>query len=120
MILTELLCCQMDAVGQNLPEMTFTYSHIECILYALGVGMSTKEPDHLKFLYENHADFSVLPTFGVIPSQASMMSGGLSSLPGLNIDMTRVKQSSCLPTTQSHTHTHTREHSTAGLLSQET
>ncbi|XP_041958062.1 peroxisomal multifunctional enzyme type 2 [Alosa sapidissima] len=80
----------MDAVGQTLPEMTFTYSHIECILYALGVGMSTKEPDHLKFLYENNADFSVLPTFGVIPSQASMMSGSLSSVPGLNLDMTRL------------------------------
>ncbi|XP_031425960.1 peroxisomal multifunctional enzyme type 2 [Clupea harengus] len=80
----------MDAVGQTLPEMTFSYSHIQCILYALGVGMSTKEPDHLKFLYENNEDFSVLPTFGVIPSQASMLSGGLSSVPGLNLDMTRL------------------------------
>ncbi|XP_063050873.1 peroxisomal multifunctional enzyme type 2 [Engraulis encrasicolus] len=80
----------MDAIGQKLPEMTFSYSHIECILYALGVGMSTKEPDHLKFLYENHADFSVLPSFAVIPAQASMMSGELASVPGFNFDMTRL------------------------------
>ncbi|MBN3310730.1 DHB4 enzyme, partial [Amia calva] len=78
------------AVGQKMPEMVFTYSHTECILYALGVGMSTKDPDHLKFLYEGHEEFSCLPTFGVIPSQASMMSGGLNDIPGLNLDLTRL------------------------------
>lgn len=45
-----------------------------------------------RFLYEGHPDFSCLPTFGVIPSQSSMMDGGLSSVPGLNIDFTRVRQ----------------------------
>lgn len=44
-----------------------------------------------RFLYEGHQDFSCLPTFGVIPSQAAMMDGGLSSIPGLNIDFTQVK-----------------------------
>uniref|UniRef100_A0A3P9HUZ7 Hydroxysteroid (17-beta) dehydrogenase 4 n=1 Tax=Oryzias latipes TaxID=8090 RepID=A0A3P9HUZ7_ORYLA len=78
------------AVGQKLPTSSFSYSHTQCILYALGVGMSTKDPDHLRFLYEGHPDFSCLPTFGVIPSQSSIMDGGLSSVPGLNIDFTRV------------------------------
>uniref|UniRef100_W5KZV0 Peroxisomal multifunctional enzyme type 2 n=1 Tax=Astyanax mexicanus TaxID=7994 RepID=W5KZV0_ASTMX len=78
------------AVGAVLPEMTFTYTPMRSILYALGVGMSTKEPDHLKFLYEGHEDFSCLPTFGVIPAQASMMEGGLSTVPGLNFDPTRL------------------------------
>ncbi|XP_019742590.1 peroxisomal multifunctional enzyme type 2 [Hippocampus comes] len=78
------------AVGQKLPATTFSFSHTQCILYALGVGMSTKDPDHLRFLYEGHPDFSCLPTFAVIPSQAAMMDGGLSSLPGLKIDFTRV------------------------------
>uniref|UniRef100_A0AAZ3PZI8 Hydroxysteroid 17-beta dehydrogenase 4 n=1 Tax=Oncorhynchus tshawytscha TaxID=74940 RepID=A0AAZ3PZI8_ONCTS len=78
------------AVGQKLPESTFSYSQTQCILYALGVGMSTKDDDHLKFLYEGHEDFSCLPTFGVIPSQAAMMDGGLGSVPGLNFDFTRL------------------------------
>lgn len=52
--------------------------------------MSTKDDDHLKFLYEGHEDFSCLPTFGVIPSQAAMMDGGLGSVPGLNFDFTRL------------------------------
>uniref|UniRef100_A0A7N8YM47 Peroxisomal multifunctional enzyme type 2 n=1 Tax=Mastacembelus armatus TaxID=205130 RepID=A0A7N8YM47_9TELE len=87
------------AVGQKLPQSTFSFNHMQCILYALGVGMSTKDPDHLrlkyiqdpkKFLYEGHSDFSCLPTFGVIPSQAAMMEGGLSAVPGLNIDFTQV------------------------------
>uniref|UniRef100_A0A8C7DCW2 Peroxisomal multifunctional enzyme type 2 n=1 Tax=Oncorhynchus kisutch TaxID=8019 RepID=A0A8C7DCW2_ONCKI len=76
--------------GEKLPESTFSYSQTQCILYALGVGMSTKDDDHLKFLYEGHEDFSCLPTFGVIPSQAAMMDGGLGSVPGLNFDFTRL------------------------------
>uniref|UniRef100_A0A7N6A3M9 Peroxisomal multifunctional enzyme type 2 n=1 Tax=Anabas testudineus TaxID=64144 RepID=A0A7N6A3M9_ANATE len=81
---------QTEAVGKKLPPTTFSFDHTQCILYALGVGMSTKDPDHLRFLYEGHADFSCLPTFGVIPSQAAMMGGGLSTVPGLNIDFTQV------------------------------
>uniref|UniRef100_A0AAQ5Y4X4 Hydroxysteroid (17-beta) dehydrogenase 4 n=1 Tax=Amphiprion ocellaris TaxID=80972 RepID=A0AAQ5Y4X4_AMPOC len=77
-------------MGQKLPPTTFSFTHTQCILYALGVGMSTKDPDHLRFLYEGSPDFSCLPTFGVIPSQAAMMEGGLSSVPGLNIDFTQV------------------------------
>ncbi|KAL7885071.1 hypothetical protein AOLI_G00078410 [Acnodon oligacanthus] len=79
-----------EAVGKVLPQMTFTYTHLQCILYALGVGMSTKDPDQLKFLYEGHEDFSCLPTFGVIPAQVSMLEGGLSSVPGLSFDPTRL------------------------------
>uniref|UniRef100_A0A8C1ZF42 Hydroxysteroid (17-beta) dehydrogenase 4 n=1 Tax=Cyprinus carpio TaxID=7962 RepID=A0A8C1ZF42_CYPCA len=77
-----------SAVGQTLPEMSFSYTHMNCILYALGVGMSTREPDHLKFLYEGHQDFSCLPTFGVIPALSAMT--GLGSVPDLNIDFTRL------------------------------
>ncbi|KAM4809559.1 peroxisomal multifunctional enzyme type 2 [Rhinophrynus dorsalis] len=79
-----------QAIGQKLPATVYNYSHMQPILYALGVGMSTRDPDHLKFLYEGSEDFCCLPTFGVILSEASFMSGGLSSVPGLNIDFTRV------------------------------
>ncbi|XP_060736775.1 peroxisomal multifunctional enzyme type 2 [Tachysurus vachellii] len=79
-----------EAVGKFLSEMTFNYTNMHCILYALGVGMSTREADHLKFLYEGHEEFSCLPTFGVIPGMASMLDGGLSSVPGLNFDPTKL------------------------------
>ncbi|XP_053557568.1 peroxisomal multifunctional enzyme type 2 isoform X1 [Bombina bombina] len=79
-----------QAIGQKLPPTVFSYSHVQPVLYALGVGMSTKDPDHLKFLYEGSEDFCCLPTFGVILSQASLMGGGLSSVPGLSIDFTRL------------------------------
>ncbi|XP_005794986.1 peroxisomal multifunctional enzyme type 2 [Xiphophorus maculatus] len=79
-----------DAIGQKLPSTSFSFTSNQCILYALGVGMSTKDPDSLRFLYEGHQDFSCLPTFGVIPSQATIMGGGLSSIPGLSIDFTQV------------------------------
>ncbi|KAM5192020.1 peroxisomal multifunctional enzyme type 2 [Mantella aurantiaca] len=78
------------AIGQKLPSTVYSYTHIQPILYALGVGMSTKDPDHLKFLFESSDEFGCLPTFGVILSQAAFMGGGLSSVPGLNIDFTRV------------------------------
>lgn len=41
---------QSLAVGQKLPVSSFTFTHTQCILYALGVGMSTKEPDHLRYV----------------------------------------------------------------------
>ncbi|KAM9476273.1 peroxisomal multifunctional enzyme type 2 [Clarias gariepinus] len=79
-----------EAVGKVLPEMTFSYTHMHCILYALGVGMTTRELNHLKFLYEGHEEFSCLPTFGVISAQASMLNGELGSVSGLNFDLTRL------------------------------
>uniref|UniRef100_A0A3B4B1D4 Hydroxysteroid (17-beta) dehydrogenase 4 n=1 Tax=Periophthalmus magnuspinnatus TaxID=409849 RepID=A0A3B4B1D4_9GOBI len=88
--LTPSSLSQNPAVGHKLAQSQFTYSHMQCILYALGVGMSTKDPDSLRFLYENHPEFSCLPTFGVIVSQDALMRGGLMSVPGLNIDLTQV------------------------------
>ncbi|KYO20545.1 peroxisomal multifunctional enzyme type 2 [Alligator mississippiensis] len=77
-------------VGYKLPPLMYKYTHLEPILYALGVGMSTKDPDHLKFLFEGNEEFCCLPSFGVIPAQASMLDGGLTSVPGLNIDFTKL------------------------------
>ncbi|XP_043567448.1 peroxisomal multifunctional enzyme type 2 [Chiloscyllium plagiosum] len=78
-----------EAVGKKIPFTEYTYTNLEPILYALGVGMTTKDPDHLKFLFERNEEFSCLPTFGVIPAQG-FMNGALASIPGLNIDFTKV------------------------------
>ncbi|XP_009990248.1 PREDICTED: peroxisomal multifunctional enzyme type 2-like, partial [Tauraco erythrolophus] len=76
-------------VGRELGTNVYKYTHLEPILYALGVGMSTKDPDHLKFLFEGSEDFCCLPSFGVIPAQTSMFSG-IPSLLGLNIDLAKM------------------------------
>ena len=78
------------AIGQKLPAFDMKYTDTEVILYALGVGVSTKQEDHLKFLYEHHEDFSVLPTYSVI--LASMASRGMftGQIPGLGIDITKI------------------------------
>uniref|UniRef100_A0A1A8QGH1 Peroxisomal multifunctional enzyme type 2 n=1 Tax=Nothobranchius pienaari TaxID=704102 RepID=A0A1A8QGH1_9TELE len=78
------------AAGQTLSTTSFSYDHLQCILYALGVGMSTKDPDHLKFLYEGHPDFSCLPTFGVIPSFSAIMGGQILQIPGMDINLAQV------------------------------
>ncbi|XP_078252425.1 peroxisomal multifunctional enzyme type 2 isoform X1 [Rhinoraja longicauda] len=79
----------IEAIGKRLSAPEYTYTNLQPILYALGVGMTTKDPDHLKFLFEKNEEFSCLPSFGVIPAQAVML-GGLASVPGLNIDFTKV------------------------------
>ncbi|NWU46720.1 DHB4 enzyme, partial [Dromas ardeola] len=76
-------------VGRELATNVYKYTHLEPILYALGVGMSTKDPDHLKFLFEGSEEFCCLPSFGVIPAQTSMFDG-VPSIPGLNIDLAKV------------------------------
>lgn len=49
--------------------LEFTYGEREAILYALGVGCKRTDT---QFVYENDVNFSVLPTFGVIPSFTAM------------------------------------------------
>lgn len=41
------------------------------------VGVSTREPNHLRFVYENDEHFQVLPTFGVVPSLTALFDLGL-------------------------------------------
>ncbi|ELT96452.1 hypothetical protein CAPTEDRAFT_152017 [Capitella teleta] len=72
------------AIGYNIPAATFTYSERDVIIYNLGVGVSTQQEDSLKFLFEMHQDFCVLPSFMVIPSMLGL--GGISSVPGLDIN----------------------------------
>lgn len=81
----------LSAVGVNLKARSFTYNAKDVILYALGVGVSTEDENGLQFLYENSEDFSPLPTFGIVPSQATMMGGELwSQIPGWPVDFTKL------------------------------
>ena len=43
---------------------------LQCVLCACAVGVTVSRQDmsDLKFLYEGHEDFSVLPSYAVIPA----------------------------------------------------
>ncbi|OBS73889.1 hypothetical protein A6R68_15572 [Neotoma lepida] len=82
------------AVGYRLPSFSSSYTELQSIMYALGVGASVKNPKDMKFVYEGSADFSCLPTFGVIIAQKSMMNGGLADVPGLSIDFAKISAAS--------------------------
>ena len=58
--------------------------------YLLAVGYTTKDEDYLKFLFEGSPDFSVVPSFAVIPAQAASFGMFTGGVPGLNIDPTKV------------------------------
>ncbi|GAB1301714.1 Peroxisomal multifunctional enzyme type 2 [Apodemus speciosus] len=77
------------AVGRKLPSFSSSYTELQSIMYALGVGASVRNPKDLKFVYEGSADFSCLPTFGVIVAQKSLMNGGLAEIPGLSINLAK-------------------------------
>ncbi len=55
-------------------NVKFSYDFKSAIMYALSLGVSTANEKNLKFLYENHPEFSVLPSFGVIPAFGSLFS----------------------------------------------
>ncbi|XP_008845234.1 peroxisomal multifunctional enzyme type 2 [Nannospalax galili] len=78
------------AIGYKFPSFSSSYTELQSIMYALGVGASVKNPKDLKFVYEGSADFSCLPTFGVIVAQKSIMDGGLAEIPGLSINLAKV------------------------------
>ncbi|XP_047634441.1 peroxisomal multifunctional enzyme type 2 [Phacochoerus africanus] len=80
----------VEAVGYKFPPFSSSYTEMDTIMYALGVGASIKEPKDLKFIYEGNSDFSCLPTFGVILAQKSLGGGGLAEIPGLSVNFTKV------------------------------
>lgn len=55
----------------------YEYTHRDVILYNLGLG--AKRTD-LPYVYENHDDFQVIPTFGVIPPFNATAPYGISDL----------------------------------------
>lgn len=75
-------------VGASLPETTYSWDEREVILYNLGVGAGDPpdDPSELKYVYES--DLVPIPTFATIPPFEMMM--GIGSIPGLDLDLTRV------------------------------
>lgn len=73
-------------------EGSFSYTNRDAILYALGVGATTQYPSDLKYLYEGHEDFSVLPSYGVLPGLMAVMGSEitLNAIPGKDIDLSMV------------------------------
>lgn len=58
----------LSVVGEPLPASRFACTWRECALYALGVG----ETD-LRYTWEGHPDFAVLPSFAVVPTMPAVM-----------------------------------------------
>ncbi|KAL4227624.1 hypothetical protein ACF0H5_013065 [Mactra antiquata] len=78
------------AKAAKFKSMTYEYGPKDAILYALGVGYTTKDEDYLKFLFEGSEDFSVVPSFAVLPAQASSTGLFTGGIPGMNIDITKI------------------------------
>ncbi|XP_073827829.1 peroxisomal Multifunctional enzyme type 2 [Musca autumnalis] len=73
-------------------EDTFKYGSKDLIVYALGVGATTKNSNDLRFLYENDPDFSAIPTYFVMPGLMLSMTSSLVStaLPEGKADLTNI------------------------------
>ncbi|KAL7745770.1 hypothetical protein ACLKA6_009966 [Drosophila palustris] len=76
----------------NAIEDSFSFGNKELILYALGIGASTKNSNDSRFLYENDADFSAIPSFFVMPGLMLTMSSSLvsSALPNTQADLSNI------------------------------
>ncbi|EDW57421.1 peroxisomal multifunctional enzyme type 2 [Drosophila virilis] len=86
-VLENLKSGDKDAV-----EDSFTFGNRELILYALGIGASTKNGNDMRFLYENDVDFSPIPSFFVLPGLMVTMSSPLVSnaLPNSGADLSNI------------------------------
>merc|ERR1711962_571154 len=80
----------LDAVGFVSSPTLYDYTFKDIILYALGIGVSTKDKYGLRYLYENHADFAPLPTFSVIPAMSGLDGLVTGQVPGLNFHLASV------------------------------
>ncbi|KAK0175663.1 hypothetical protein PV327_009395 [Microctonus hyperodae] len=69
-----------------------TYSNRDVILYALSVGATVENSCDYPYLYENHENFSVLPTFYIIYGAWGAISSNMltNSLPNRQINLAGV------------------------------
>ncbi|XP_036317484.1 LOW QUALITY PROTEIN: peroxisomal multifunctional enzyme type 2 [Rhagoletis pomonella] len=71
---------------------TFKYTNKDLIVYALGIGATVKDGNDLKFLYENHPEFSAIPSYFVLPGLLLNMTSHIvaDALPSGKADLTNV------------------------------
>ena len=69
-----------------------TYNYRDTILYALGVGATVEEPSDLRYLYENHENFAVLPAFYVLHAPIYCIASSIfeENLPNFQLDPTKI------------------------------
>jgi len=74
------------ALSHKLEPSTTSYTERDVILYALGVGEggNATDPNSLRFTYENHSEFSPLPTMAVVFPFTVMTQ--IMSVPGLTFN----------------------------------
>ena len=68
------------------------YRSIDKNLFLFLVGISVNDDDGLKYLYEGHEEFSVLPTYGIIIAMDAILKHGIftGGIPGLSFDLSKV------------------------------
>ncbi|XP_058445687.1 peroxisomal multifunctional enzyme type 2-like isoform X2 [Malaya genurostris] len=78
--------------GENSVTESFKFNFKDVILYALGVGATVTDENDLRFLYENHPDFSAIPTFFILPGLLSVMGSNLTAtaIPHASFDLTNI------------------------------
>ncbi|XP_063242604.1 peroxisomal multifunctional enzyme type 2 [Bacillus rossius redtenbacheri] len=76
-----------SAASGNTAVDVLSYDKRDVILYALGIGATVNNSEDLKFLYEGHEDFSVVPTFLILPAIITLMGSSISmtALPGKDL-----------------------------------
>ncbi|GLB40189.1 putative NAD-P-binding protein [Lyophyllum shimeji] len=70
-----------EAKKEQAPEVDYSYTERDVILYNLGVGATEKE---MQWVYEGDDQFAALPTFGVVPQFAASSGISLDWLPNFN------------------------------------
>jgi len=57
-----------EVIGSRFKDVVFRYTRRDAILYALAIGVSTKQSDYMRFLHEAERNFTVFPTFALTPA----------------------------------------------------
>nr|XP_018917446.1 PREDICTED: peroxisomal multifunctional enzyme type 2 isoform X1 [Bemisia tabaci] len=73
-------------------ESVFEFRSKDSIIYNIGIGANVQNPSELKFLYENHEDFAVLPSYAIIPGQMAFFESDLvqNAVPGKSVDLSQI------------------------------